>query len=203
MEDMGSLTSRVGGYLGIAGKWVVWGFVILIILGIFIGIAVWAKRRKKWNLRVEMKLPRSDGKMINSEKAKGYFDTKNGFVSLKRKGLTPIDMKPFNVNKYLQGTNYLEVLQVGPDDFIPILPKSYTIIEKEKVKEGEQRKFALLQIQGDMGERKQWASNASAAAMNRFTLKSFLNKHQFAISVVIIMFGLFVGFAIVLSQLPK
>jgi len=203
MENVGELTSRAGEFLGVAGKWVIWGIIILIVLGIFLGVAIWAKKRKKWNLRVEIKLPRSDGKLINSEKAKGYFDTKNGFVSLKRKGLTPIDMKPFNVSKYLQGINYLEVLQVGPDDFIPILPKSYTIIEKEKVKEGEQKKFGLLQIQGDMGERKQWASNAAESALNRFTLKNFLSKHQFAVSIMIIMFGLFIGFAIVLSQLPK
>ncbi len=112
-------------------------------------------------------------------------------------------MKPFDVNKYLQGTNYLEVLQVGPDDFIPILPKSYATITKASAQEGEQKKFALLEIHGDMGERKQWASNAAESALNRFTLKNFLKRHEFAISIVIIMFGLFIGFAIVLSRLPK
>jgi len=203
MVEVGSLTEKVGGYLGVAGKWVIWCIIILIVFAILGGVAFWAKKRKKWNLRVEIKMPRSDGKIINSEKAKGFFDTKNGFVSLKRKGLTPIDMKPFNINKYLQGTNYLEILQVGPDDFIPILPKSYLTITKTDAKEGEQKKFALLDIHGDMGERKQWASNAEESALNRFTLKSFLKRHEFAITLMIIMFGLFIGFAIVLSQLPK
>lgn len=166
-------------------------------------VAIWAKRRKKWNLRVEIKLPRSDGKIINSEIAKGFFSTKEGFVSLKRKGIPAIDMKPFNVSKYLQGTNYLEVLQVGPDDFIPILPKSYQTIRKEKAKEDEQKEFALLEIEGDMGERKQWASNAAEAALNRFTLKGFLDKHWRAIEISIIMLCLFIGFAIVVSQMPS
>jgi len=202
MVEAGALTENLSGYLGIATTWIVWGLVILASLGAIAGAAIWAKKRKKWNLRVEIKLPRSDGKIVNSEKAKGYFDTKSGFVSLKRKGLTPIDMKPFNISKYLQGTNYLEVLQIGPDDFIPILPKSYTVITKADAVEGEQNKFALLDIHGDMGERKQWASNAAESALNRFTLKSFLKRHEFAISIMIIMFGLFIGFAIVLSQMP-
>jgi len=198
-----NLTSKVGGYFKIILNWGIGGLLILLALGIFAGVAIWAKKRKKWNLRVEIKLPRSDGKIINSEKAKGYFDTKNGFVSLKRKGLSPIDMKPFNVNKYLQGSNYLEVLQIGPDDFIPILPKSYTTIIKSDALPNEQKKFGLLEMHGDMGERKQWASNAAESALNRFTLKNFFDRHQFAISIMIIMFGLFIGFAIVLSQLPK
>lgn len=198
----GDLVSKAGGYLKVIISWGVWGLIILLAFGLVIGAVIWAKRRKKWNLRVEIKLPRSDGKIINSEKAKGFYDTKGGFVSLKRKGISAIDMKPFNVNKYLQGENYLEVLQVGPDDFIPILPKSYMKILKSNAKEGEQREFALLEIEGDMGERKQWASNAADSAMNRFTLKNFLKEHQFAISIIIIMFGLFIGFAIVLSQLP-
>jgi len=197
------LTSNISGYFGIALTWIIWGGIILLALGIAAVAIIWAKKRKKWNLRVEIKLPRSDGKLINSEKAKGFFDTKLGFVSLKRKGISPIDMKPFNVSKYLQGTNYLEVLQVGPDDFIPILPKSYTKIIKENALPGEQREFGLLEIYGDMGERKQWASNAMESALNRFTLKNFLKRHEFAISVMIIMFGLFIGFAIVLSQMPK
>jgi len=202
MVDAGSLTSQLGSYLGIAGTWIIWGIIILVALAITGGAVYWAKKRKKWNLRVEIKMPRSDGKLINSEKAKGFFDTKDGFVSLKRKGLTPIDMKPFNVGKYLQGNNYLEVLQVGPDDFIPILPKSYTIIKKSNAVPGEQTDYALLDIHGDMGERKQWASNAVESALNRFTLKSFMKRHEFAISIMIIMFGLFIGFAIVLSQMP-
>jgi len=80
--------------------------------------------------------------------------------------------------------------------------KSYLTIIKSNAKEGEQSKFALLEIEGDMGERKEWASAASENALNRFTLKNFFKQHQMAIEVVIIMFGLFIGFAIVLSQLP-
>jgi len=180
-----------------------WGLIIIVALAVLVGVALWAKKRKKWNLRIEVKLPRSDGKIINSEIAKGFYDTKAGFVSLKRKGIKSIDMKPFNVSKYLQGTNYLEVLQVGPDDFIPILPKSYTIITKSNAKEGEQKRFALLDIEGDMGERKQWASNAAESAVNRFTLSSFLKRHEMAITLAILIFVMFIGFAVIFSQMPK
>jgi len=200
---MADIIEIVGGFFGIALTWIIWIVVILAALGIVGGAAIWARRRKKWNLRVEIKLPRSDRKIINSEKAKGYFDTKNGFVSLKRKGLSPIDMKPFDINKYLQGEKYLEVLQVGPDDFIPILPKSYMVVTKDNAGPEEQKRFALIDIYGDMGERKQWASNAGESALNRFTLKNWLKQHQMAIEIVIIMFGMFIGFAILFSQLPK
>jgi len=198
MVDSESLFESSKEFIGPVLKIGVWGIAKLIALGIIAVIAIWAKKRKKWNLRVEIKLPRSDGLLINSEKGKGYFDTKGGFVSLKRKGLPPIDMKPFNVNKYLQGNNYLEVEQIGPYDFIPIHPRSYTIIKDEI--DGEEH--ALLDIEGDMGERRQWASNAAENAINRFTLKGFLDKHWKAIELTIIMFGIFVGFAIVLSQMP-
>ena len=203
MADVGSITSKIGPYWDKILKFGVWGIIIVVTLVLVLVAVLWAKKRKKWNLRVEIKLPRSNGEIINSEKAKGYYDTKQGFVSLKRKGISPIDMKPFNTSKYLQGTNFLEVLQIGPDDYLPILPKSYKIITKSNAVEGEQKRFALLEIEGDLGERKAWASNAAESAINRFTLKNFLGKHQFAISIMIIMFALFIGFAIVLSQLPK
>jgi len=203
MVEGGDLVGKGKELFDMVLNWGIWIIIIVVVCGLAIGAIFWSKRRKKWNLRVEMKLPRSDGKIINSEKAKGYYDAKQGFVSLKRKGLPAIDMKPFNISKYLQGTNYLEVLQIGPNDFVPILPKSYTILTKDDAKEGEQKRFALLEIEADIGERKQWASNAAESALNRFTLKSFLQQHQFAITILILMFGLFIGFAIVLSQLPK
>jgi len=149
---------------------------------------------------VEIKIPRSDGLLVNSEKAKGYFDVKEGVVSIKRSRLSPVEMKPFNVNKYVQGDKYLEVLQIGPDDYIPILPKSYTIIINANAKEGEQREFALLEIEGDLGSRRQWAFHAAKNAKNRFTLKGFLDKYQFAIQMAIILFAVFIGFAALWSK---
>jgi len=197
------LIDKVSGYFGTGLKWVVIVIIILFVLAIFGGVAYWARKRKKWNLIVGFRLPRSDGRIVNYERGKGFYDTKNGFVSLKRKKLSPIDMKPFSVTKYLQGGNYLEVLQVAPDDFIPILPQSYRIITKSNAKEGEQKKFALLNIEGDMLERKQWAIHAVESALNRFTLKGFLKRHELAVTISIIMFSLFIGFAILWSRMPK
>jgi len=192
---MADLTGTIGPWVTKIMGWGIWfvvGILVLVILG---GIGIWAAKRKKWNLRVEIKIPRSDGLIVNSEKAKGYFDVREGVVSIKRSRLSPSEMKPFNVNKYVQGDKYLEVLQIGPDDYIPILPKSYTTILNVNAKEGEQRKFALLEIEGDLGTRRQWAFHAAKNAKNRFTLKGFLDKYQFAIQMAIIIFAIFIGFA--------
>ena len=72
MVDAGGLAETVGGYFGIALGWIIWGVVIIVALGVAGGAAYWAKKKKKWNLRVEIKMPRSDGQIINSEKAKGF-----------------------------------------------------------------------------------------------------------------------------------
>jgi len=180
--------------------WGIWFVVGLVVLSFFGGIGIWAAKRKKWNLRVEIKMPRSDGLIINSEKAKGHLDVIQGVVSIKRKRLRASEMKPFNISKYVQGTNYLEILQIGPDDFVPILPKSYTIINNAKAKEGQQKKFALLEIEGDLGERRQWAFHAAKNAKNRFTLAGFLDKYQFAIQMAIILFAMFIGFTALWSK---
>ena len=67
--------------------WIMVIVVGLIVLGILGAIGYWYWKKKKWNLRVEIKLPRSDGLLINSEKAKGYYDSKAGIVDIKRKGM--------------------------------------------------------------------------------------------------------------------
>ena len=192
-ETAGPIFTKILGW----GIWFVIGIAILAILG---GVGIWAAKKKKWNLRVEIKIPRSDGLIVNSEKAKGHFDVAEGVVSIKRSRLAPNEMKPFNVNKYVQGDKYLEVLQVGPDDFIPILPKSYTTIINTNAKDGEQKKFALLEIEGDLGSRRQWAFHASKNAKNRFTLKGFMDKYQFAIQMAIILFAIFIGFTALWSK---
>ncbi len=221
--DVGDIGGKVSAIGSTVLQWVLMVGGGLLVLGIFGAIAAWALKRKKWNLIIEIKMPRNDGQVILRERARGYYDAKAGIVDIKRKKLKAVGMKPFDVKKYLQGTNYLEVIQLSPTEYIPVLPKSYaTVSIKEefvaKVKEGKGKdgkdKFvdriftrvvesAIMNIESDLGKRKTWKTYMERAAKNRFTIIGLLEKHWRAIELSIIIFVMFVGFAIVYSRIPS
>jgi len=191
----------IGPLKGIAGDvvtWIIGGIIALVVLGAMGAFAWWAYKRKKWNLRVEVKLPRSDGKIINSEKARGHYSVKEGIVDIKRKGLKAIGMQPFDVRKYLQGENFLEVEQIGPEQYIPVHPKSYLEMEDE-----DGKKHAVLDIEADIPKRKTWRNYFERVAKDRFTLAGFLAKYGQVVAFGIIIFIIFIGFAILWMRMPS
>ena len=119
--DVGDIGGKVSAIGSTVLQWVLIVGGGLLVLGIFGAIAAWALKRKKWNLIIEIKMPRNDGQVILRERARGYYDAKAGIVDIKRKKLKAVGMKPFDVKKYLQGTNYLEVIQLSPTEYIPVL----------------------------------------------------------------------------------
>ena len=185
----------------IAGTAVTWiiiaviGLVVLSAIGFF---AYWSYKKKKWNLRVEVKLPRSDGKIINSEKAKGHYSVKEGIVDIKRKGLKAVGMEPFDVRVYLQGVNFLEVQQVGPDQYIPVHPKSYL-----KVLDEDGKEHAILSIEAEVPKRKTWKNYFERVAKERFTLSGFLQKYGQLLAFGLLVFLIFLGFSILWMRLPS
>lgn len=186
-------------YASIGWSALTWFLIVaggLIVISIFGSVAWWALRRRKWNLRVEVKLPRSDGQIINSEKAKGHYDADAGIVDIKRKRMKTIGIKPFDVKKYLQGSNYLEVIQVGAKDYIPVLPKSYLKL-KDKGKE-----YGIMEIEAQLDKRRTWKNYFERAAKDRFTIYGFLNKHWRAIEISIIVFIMCIGFSILWMKMP-
>ena len=77
-----------GGAGGIWGTFeaLIWaGLIGVPVMAVILGFFYWLYRRRKWNLDVEFKLPRSDGRFISAEWGKGNYDTKRGVVWLKRK----------------------------------------------------------------------------------------------------------------------
>jgi len=149
MVDFGAIGTKAG---EIGSVVLTWGLIILggiIALGIIGCIAWLLMRRKRWNLIVEVKMPRTDGQVILREAAKGHWDVKAGIVDIKRKKLKAVGMKPFDVRKYLQGEKYLEVLQIGPTDYIPILPKGYQKLKVGVIVEGKEtfNDFAIMDIE--------------------------------------------------------
>lgn len=197
MVEIGDLVGK----LAVGVVWWVIGIVVGIIVIVALGfIGWWYFRRKKWNLKVGVKLPRADGTAIISEIAKGHFDAEAGIVDIKRKKMKAHGMKPFDVRKYLQGIDYLEVLQVGVKEYIPILPKSYTVLQNQS---DPNDKIAILDIEADTGGRKTWSQYFERVAKARFTLMGFLDKHWRAIELGLIIFLLFLGFAVMWIRLPS
>ena len=181
------------------------GFVALIIVAL-IGFLIWNKKR--WNLKVEIKLPRSDGKIINGEWGSGYFNSKQGVVFIKRPGKfqRKIPLKIFDPKRYLQGSDLLTVVQLSPVDYRPVLPKSFLEYELEYVddKTGEVTlvKEALMNIECDTGASKAWQTAFEAAAKQAYSLQSFFVQFQTPIAIAIVLVAVFVGIAALWTQMP-
>jgi len=181
----------------------IWGIVIIGALVIILGglFAYWYFK-KKWNLKVEIKLPRSDGKIIMGEWGRGYYDAKKGVVFIKRagKGFKPIPMEVFDIRKYLQGADLLTVIQVASEDYRPVLNESWEEHTTTDA-DGNEIKESILNIKVDSGLNKAWKSAWDAAAKKAYSLQSFLTQFQTPIAIGIVILACFVGFAIIWTRL--
>jgi len=109
------------------GLMILIGTVIVAFVSIVIVVAFIIWNKKRWNLDVEIKLPRSDGKIINSEWGKGYFHSKRGVVFIKRPGFSSpkVALKIFDPKRFIQGDKTITVVQLSPVDYRPVLPESF------------------------------------------------------------------------------
>jgi hypothetical protein len=176
--------------------------IILIVVIAAIFISVWIYKKKKWNLRLEIKLARSDGQLILSDKAKGYWDSANGWIVVKRKGYKKVATHPIDPKKWLKGRDFATLIQVGPEDFIVADENSYGVVFDENDK-FQKHPIALMTIIADVGKRKTWKNYTERMGKNAFTLKGWAEKHQFAISLAIVIFVIFLGFAILWMRMPS
>ncbi len=189
---------------------VFWTIILIVVVGgiglIIIGLGAWyffAKRR--WNLKVEIKLPRSGAGIIVAEWGKGRYDVKKGVVFIKRKKSGVVPMEVFDLKEYLQGDNIITVIQIGPDTYKPISPKSWTehsvTYINEKTKEEKEVKESILNIKMDTGLNKAWKSAWTASAKRAYSLQSFMQQFQTPIAIGIVVVSVFVGFAIIWARL--
>lgn len=184
----------------------------VVILGIiFGGLFYWYNARKKWFLTVNIKIPRglkyikkgeviSDKDLqgiINAEMGKGTYDAKKGVVYIKRHKKKPVAMKPFDIKRYLQGNNILDVVQVGIEDYRPILPESYL----EMVDETTGEEAALLMAKIDTSQGKSWKTSFERGNKDAFSLSSLFDQYKDYIGFGILFFMIFVGFAVLYGRL--
>ncbi len=200
----GSLPSS--GTVGMIVIVIIVGIITLLIVGV-VGFVIWNKKR--WNLKVEIKLPRSDGKIVNGEWGKGYFNSKQGVVYIKRPGflMPKIPLKIFDPKRYLQGVDLLTVVQLSPVDYRPILPISYLEYQVEHKDDLTGKKSlvkeAIMEMECDTGASKAWKTAFDAAAKKAYSLQSFFTQFQTPIAIAIVLVAVFVGIAALWTQLPK
>lgn len=226
MANFGEVIQNVGGGAGSVISMAIWVLVIavglLVVVGP-IGYSMWNKRR--WNLDVEIKLPRANATITIGEWGKGYFDVKRGCIIFKRPGnRTKYSVKVFDLKEYLQGDRLITLIQVGPEDFRPVRAVSWTeylvtkrtnipklnpdgtqVVDSEgnPVYEKEFTKDSILNIKTDDGKNKAWKSSFEASAKNAFTIRNWLMQHQMAVSIGIVFLACFIGFAILWTKLSS
>jgi len=205
-EFLGKIVPSGGGLMGILVPILI-GTIVLGLCAFF--LYFWLKKKKHWNLKVEFRLPRNlqvitdkNGRevvrgTIKKEWGKGYYNSKQGVVYIKRKKVPEITMKPFNVKEFLSDNNILTVLQVGVEDYRPVLEDSY--LEVKDYDTGEEA--ALINAKIDTSESKAWKNSYERERMATYTIGGFLREHGQLIGFGFILISIFVGFAIVYSKI--
>lgn len=200
-----------GSTVGLIILLIVFGLASLIIFG---GLGWYIYNKRRWNLKIEIKLPRSDGRIVNSEWGRGYFHSKRGVVYIRRPGaMQPkIPLRIFDPKRYLQGSDTLTVVQLSPTDYRPVLPKSFLEYDvdyelEEDCEEGKAGeivtvKEGVLEMECDSGHDKAWQVSFEEASKKAYSLQSFLQQFQTPIAIAIVLVAVFVGIAALWSQMP-
>lgn len=206
MVDFAQTISSVGQGAGTTFYWIIMILVVIVLAVLIIGgLFLWWFTRKRYNLRVEIKMTRSDGGVTIGEWGKGLWNAKRGVLFIKRKGMKQIPIKVVDIRRYLQGNDLVTVMQVGPEDYRPVLNDSYSehIVEYEDDNGNViEQKESILNIKVDTGLNKPWRSAWEAASKKAYSLSTFLQQYSTPISIAIVIIALFVGFAIIWTRLP-
>jgi len=182
----GGNTSMMGIFVAIA-----FGVCMLILVGC---IGWYFYKRSLWNLKVEFKFMRSNGTLITAEWGKGMLDSNRGVVYLKRagRGKKKIAMAPFDIKRYLQGSEILSVIQVGLEQYFPIMPDSYLQMVDDQT--GEEA--VLMKHKVDLTQSKSWKNQFERESKQAYTIMGLLQQYAQFIGIGIVLMMNFVGFAI-------
>lgn len=212
MADLGSMfSSFTGGSSGMIQSAVIMLVGALVLVMCVGGLLWFFKKRKQYNLRLEIKIPRNIKRVmdnegneevygtLNKEWGKGFYDAKKGVVFIKRKGKKPVAMKPFDVKRFLSTGNILTIMQVGIEDYRPVLDESY--IEVEDSETGEQG--ALIRAKIDTSESKSWKNSFEREAKLTYSIKNWIAEHGALVAMGIVLLMNLIGFSIVIARMPK
>jgi len=155
----------------------VWGLIAVaaifcvIVIAVILGIMRYQKN--KWYLTAILKMPRDDGRTINTELAKAYWSPRNATLWVKRKGMfgSKFFVELDDIRKYLQGSENIELLGSGVS-WKPIIPESYLEVIDEKT--GKQA--YVMNYKMDFTRDKAWAIRAEREYTETFSLSDVFNK---------------------------
>lgn len=199
-DTLGSLLGNMGlggsGGLSTIILSIIFGTLMLIVVGF--GLYFFYKK-SLWNLDVEFKFMRSDGTLVTAEWGKGMFNSKRGVVFLKRpvRGTPKVPMAPFDVKRYLQGKKVLTVMQVGVEQYVPVLPESF--LEMADDKTGE--KANLMKFKVDLTESRSWRNQFEREAKQAYTIVGLLQQYANFVGIGLILMMQLIGFAILYTRI--
>lgn len=210
MGDLfGSISMGGSGKFGSNLLYISIGAIILTVCGL--GLWWFFKKRKAYNIKVEVKIPRNikqikykDGTVritgtLNKEWGKGFYNAKKGVVYIKRKGKKPVPMKPFDIKQFLSTGNILTVIQIGIEDYRPVLDESY--IEVVDSETGEEA--ALIRAKIDTSESKSWKNSFEREAKLTYSIKNWVSEHGGLVAMGLVLMMNLIGFSIVIARMPK
>jgi len=175
------------------------GAIVIFVLVALVVFSIIMYKRKKWNLKVTLKLTRSDGLVFLTEWAKGYWDAQNGWIVIKRKGYRKIKTRPIDPKKWVKGRDHVTIIQVGPEDYIVADEQSYEILIDSET----QQQIPVMRVIADVGKRKTWVTYTERTAKKTFTIGGWMEEHWRAVEIAIILISMFLGFAIIWMRLPS
>jgi hypothetical protein len=216
MADLGGMFSKIG-LGGGGGSGNLLGNMMTILLGavalacVVGGVWYLLYKKKSWNIKVEVKIPRNIRNIklreggykvygtLNKEWAKGFYDAKRGVCYIKRKGKKAVPMKPFDIKRFLSTENILTVIQVGMEDYRPVLDDSYIEVVDDET--GEEA--ALITAKIDTSESKSWKNSFERDSKSAYTIKNWIAEHGALVAMGLVLLMNLIGFAIVIARMPK
>jgi len=196
---LGDIFGKIGGGGGMAGL-VINSIYILLGVGVLAlcGFALYyfLYKKKHYNLNAEIKIPRSDGRLIIAEWGKASYNEKKGCIYIKRKKKKPVPMKIADPRKYIQGEKIITVIQLSPGNYVPVLPDSYEEVEDDKTGE----RAAVINIRADLSDDLSWRTMFEREAKAAYSITNLLREYAPYIGTGIIIFMMWAGFAILYSK---
>lgn len=202
---MGYLFLQSGGLLGGLGGGGGIGTALqafqTIMIGIIVGVVVLSvvgfimlkkSEKKKFNINLQIIVPRSDGRITEWYYGKGAFNKSKrvgGITSflIKRPGIAKCEIPPPRSDFIIGPNNTLLLAQKGIDDYEPIMPHNLSM-----VKTPDGKLVPILNLKAINQDATAWGFDVEETAKRRFTFSSLWDKHQAMISMMVFVFILFI-----------
>ena len=200
MVEIAGLFGQTGQILISYGRII--GIVLVILFMGGIGVYVFFQQRY-WNIKVIFSMPRAKATTTYCEVGKGRYNASSGICTIKREGVLgrKYQIRNFDPKVYLQvgkKKDVLQVIQIGTDEFSPIIPDSYF----EVVDEDTGKKAHILSIQSSLTKDLAWAIDRKMSLIEAYTLKDFLRQNAMLFGFGFMMICIFAGFAILWTKIP-